>query len=69
MSLIDLETEVRKALHGDLMASGKDLYKYIAGTIYGIPEGEVSDAQRTEVKQACYAVLYGREAVHVDTKR
>jgi hypothetical protein len=39
---------------------GKDVHRYVASRVWGIPEDQVTDAQRRFSKMASFAILYGK---------
>lgn len=43
----------------DAFKSGVDVFRSLAAQWKGIEEGEITDQQRGEVKQVCYALMYG----------
>lgn len=41
---------------------GADLHTYVASRVFGIPEGEVTSAQRSKIKAMSYGLAYGLSA-------
>jgi len=62
-----LELRVAAIFSGDpnliqAYKDGKDIHRYVASKVHGIPESEVTDDQRTAAKAVGFGLLYGKGA-------